>query len=124
MTVVFDTNVVMSAIFWGGASRSCLLLWGRRRFQLAVTGEILGEYERVATRLTLRTNIRSTGHIEWIRTKAKYFEPSLLGKPRSRDQSDDMFLACALASGATYIVSKDNDLLTLQKPFGIEVIEP
>ena len=30
------------------------------------------------------------------------------------------FLACALASGAKLIVSKDRDLLTLGKPFGVE----
>jgi len=37
---------------------------------------------------------------------------------------DDPLLSCALASGAKMIVSKDKDLLALQKPFGIEVLTP
>lgn len=47
-----------------------------------------------------------------------------MGKQRSRDRDDDPFLACALSSGAKVIVSKDNDLLILEKPFGIEVLTP
>jgi predicted nucleic acid-binding protein len=35
-----------------------------------------------------------------------------------------MFLACALSAGAKFIVSSDQDLLALEKPFGIEIIQP
>jgi uncharacterized protein len=51
-------------------------------------------------------------------------EPSPLGKPRSRDAKDDPFLACALASRAEYIVTKDKDLLALHKPFGVGMVTP
>jgi predicted nucleic acid-binding protein len=51
-------------------------------------------------------------------------EPSLRGKPRSRDAKDDPYLACALAAGAKVIVSRDDDLLALEKPFGIDIITP
>ena len=33
-------------------------------------------------------------------------------------------LACALACGAKIIVSRDKDLLVLDKPFGIEILPP
>jgi predicted nucleic acid-binding protein len=33
-------------------------------------------------------------------------------------------LACALASGAKTIISKDKDLLVLEKPLGIESLTP
>lgn len=124
MTVVFDTNVIISAIFFGGVSRRCLLLWAGKRFQMAVTREILDEYSATAERMTRQTGIRSAGHLEWIHAKAKYFEPSPLGKRRSRDSTDDKFLACALAAQATVIVTGDKDLLSLGKPFGIEIVEP
>jgi predicted nucleic acid-binding protein len=61
---------------------------------------------------------------QWLFHKAAYFEPAPLGKQRSRDAEDDIFLACAMASGAKMIVSKDNDLLDLEKPFGIEILTP
>lgn len=47
-----------------------------------------------------------------------------MGKQRSRDPDDDPFLACALACGGKMIVSKDADLLELEKPFGIEIRTP
>ena len=35
-----------------------------------------------------------------------------------------MFLACALAAKADYIVSNDRDLLVLGKPFGVRIVTP
>lgn len=41
MIVVFDTSTVVSAIFWpASTARRCLAGAARRRFRLAVTGEI------------------------------------------------------------------------------------
>jgi predicted nucleic acid-binding protein len=51
-------------------------------------------------------------------------DTSPLGKRRSRDAQDDPFLACALASRAGLIVTKDHDLLSLGKPFGVQVVTP
>ena len=56
------------------------------------------------------------------RVLAKIYELSPLGRQRSRDAEDDALLACALSSGARIVVSKDKDLLVLEKPFGITCI--
>ena len=37
---------------------------------------------------------------------------------------DDPYLACAPAAGAKVIVSRDDDLLAMKKPFGIQIITP
>jgi predicted nucleic acid-binding protein len=37
---------------------------------------------------------------------------------------DDPYLACALAAGAKIIVSRDEDLLVMKKPFGIQILTP
>jgi len=125
MTVVLDTNVVVSAIFWPGESRECLVAWARRRFHLAVTVPVFEEYGEVAQRVRAqRPEVNPEPWLKWIERKAKVFEPAPLGKPRSRDADDDPLLSCALASGAKMIVSKDKDLLVLEKPFGIEVLTP
>jgi predicted nucleic acid-binding protein len=50
--------------------------------------------------------------------------PVPLGKRRSRDAKDDIYLAGALAASAPFLVTYDADLLALQKPFGIEIIRP
>ena len=125
MNVVLDTNVVVSAIFWPGESRQCMLLWAKRRFQLAITVPIFEEYGEAARRVGREfPEVNPEPWLKWIERKAKVYEPAPLGKQRSRDPKDDPFLACALASEAKTIVSKDTDLLDLEKPFGIEILTP
>lgn len=129
MTVVFDTNVFVSAaVSLTGSSRRCFALFARRRFRLAVTAEILAEYETAAERLSRKPGkyhgMKWRPLFDWVRNKALFCEPAPVGKQRSRDANDDIFLACALAVGAKIIVSKDKDLLALEKPFGIEIVKP
>lgn len=125
MKVVVDTNVIISAIFWPGESRECLTLWAKRRFHLAVTLPILREYRDVAGRTARRIQrVNPEPWLSWIESKARVYEPADTGKQRSRDADDDAFLACALASGAKVIISKDGDLLDLEKPFGIRIVTP
>ena len=126
ITVVLDTNTVVSAIFWPrSTSRRCLGGLARRQYGIAVTHDVWSEYEAVAADLQTRfPACNSAGALAWLRLKAAWCEPALLGKQRSRDPKDDPFLACALAARAQYLVTRDNDLLALGKPFGIEIITP
>ena len=129
MTAVFDTNVFISAAGTRkGLSWRCFVLFARRRFQLAITREILAEYEKVAERLVREPGpyhgMKWRPLFQWLKDKAACFQPAPLGKQRSRDADDDIFLACGVASRATYIVSHDRDLLALEKPFGIEIVTP
>ncbi len=64
------------------------------------------------------------GTLNWYYDRVKLIEPAPLGKQRSRDAKDDPYLACALAAGAKIIVSRDDDLLALGKPFGIQIVTP
>ena len=47
-----------------------------------------------------------------------------MGKQRSRDPEDDPILGTALAGHVKTVVTRDNDLLELGKPFGIEILHP
>jgi uncharacterized protein len=125
VNVVFDTNVVASAIFWPGESRDCLVLWAKREFDLAISVPIFEEYCEVSHRLGRRLReVNPDPWLHWIERKAKVYEPVPLGRGRSRDPDDDPFLACALACSAKIVVSKDKDLLVLEKPFGVEILLP
>lgn len=127
MIVVADTNVVVSAAFWPRSEdRRCFVLLARRRCRLAVTEAILDEYRAVAVRIGRREcpDRDPAPFLDWIERVALLVEPSPLGKPRSRDVTDDPFLACALTGRAEFIVTKDKDLLDLGKPFGIEIVSP
>lgn len=127
MTIVVDTNVVVSAAFWPRSEdRRCFVLLARRRCRLAVTELILDEYQAVAARVGRREcpDKDPAPFLDWIERVALLVEPSPLGKRRSRDANDDPFLACALASRAEFLVTKDHDLLALEKPFGVAVVTP
>ena len=127
MTVVVDRNVVISAAFWPKSEdRRCFVLLARRKCRLAVTEAILDEYRTLAARIGRREcpDKDPTHFLDWIERVALLVEPSPLGKQRSRDAKDDPFLACALASRAEFIVTKDKDLLALEKPFGVEIVMP
>jgi len=127
--VVFDTGVLISAIGWRGPAHRCLALVARRQCRLAVSAEILAEYEarvpEVLARMATRAN--ALGALAWVRAKALWVlwvEPVPLGKQRSRDLKDERFLAAALAVEAKAIISYDEDLLALEKPVGIPIMRP
>lgn len=124
--VVLDTNTVISATFWPrSAARRCLAGLARRWYAVAVSTEVFAEYEAVAAEFQPRfPACNSAGALAWLRLKAKWVEPVPLGKRRSRDAKDDPFLACALAARAKFVVTRDDDLLVLDKPFGIEMVTP
>src|SRR5260221_12067732 len=116
MNGVAGTNVVVSAIFWPGQARECLVLWARRRVQLGLTVPILAEYAEIARRVGRDyPNVNPEPWLKWIEQKEKIYEPAPLGKARSRDPDDDPFLACSLACGAETLISRDKDLLVLEK---------
>lgn len=121
--IVIDTNTFIAA-GWSVNSHARRVFAGvaRRRFRMAVSAAILEEYRRVSQR-PLFAKKNYNGLLNWIEKHAVVVEPVPLGKRRSRDATDDIFLACALSAEAGYIVSNDQDLLSMGKPFGIEVIE-
>jgi predicted nucleic acid-binding protein len=60
----------------------------------------------------------------WFSRTARIVEPAPTGKPRSRDPGDDPILGTALAARVKIVVTRDRDLLDLEKPFGIEILHP
>lgn len=126
MIAVLDSSVVMGGVFWRRESYQCLAAFARRWFVLAVTEAVFAEYRDAAARLKAREELQADPEpwFEFIRTKGRFVESQLLNRPVCRDPKDDKFLECALAAGAKYLVSRDGDLLVLEKPFGIEIITP
>ena len=123
---VYDCNVILSGIGWNGSARKCLKLVAERRVFLFVTDELLAEYEAVIPE-TLAEEVPEVNpypKLAWIKSKAGLVEASPLGKRRSRDAKDDVYLAAALGASAEYIVTYDKDLLDLDRPFGIKMVRP
>ncbi len=124
---VFDTSTLVAAVFWPrSTARRAWTLAARRKVRPCVTSEIEHEYRETCLEFQQsRFPDRSPlPFLNWIHLKALHCQPAPLGKQRSRDETDDPFLACALAAKAEYIISSDRDILSLGKPFGIAVVTP
>ncbi len=124
MRVVLDANVVFAGMGWRGEAHQCLMAMARRRITVFATLEILDEVRALVAERGSKFKHAPHNLLVWYYERVKLVEPAPLGKPRSRDAKDDPYLACALAAEAKIIVSRDDDLLTLQKPFGIQIVTP
>jgi predicted nucleic acid-binding protein len=123
MRVVFDAGVVFSGAGWRGEAHRCLVALARRQVIAFATSETLRDLESAMDR-DFRCPHPPHTILGWYYDTVKMVSPAPLGKQRSRDVKDDPYLACALSAKAEVIVSRDEDLLVLQKPFGIEIITP
>lgn len=122
--VVFDAGVVFSGAGWRGEAHRCLLAMAHRRVIAYATEETLKELNNLLIDRGDKAKHPPATTLNWYLDKVKRVEPAPLGKQRSRDVKDDPYLACALAAGAKIIVTRDDDLLALGKPFGIQTITP
>ena len=125
MKVVLDTNVFMSGIFFAGPPYSILDAWRHGRVSLVVSPEIMDEYRRVAHELAAEFQGIDPGPaLELVAIHAMVVDAPPLPEPVCTDHSDDMFLACAVASGTKVIASGDKALLNTSGYKGIQVLTP
>jgi putative PIN family toxin of toxin-antitoxin system len=123
---VLDANVAAAGMIWTGENHRLLVALARRRFQAYGTKATLAETEAITRRLKAEFQ---PGHnplnaLAWYLSVVAECQPAPLGKTRSRDSSDDVYLAAALSCRAQFIVTHDLDLLVLGKPFGLEILKP
>lgn len=124
MRVVLDTNVIMSAIFFGGIPGKILDAQKSQKLTLVISPEILSEYQEVAARLANQFHVEYEPILEWITVNSELVAHSALKTQVSMDPDDDKFIACALASGAKIICSGDKHLLNENGYQGIEILKP
>jgi uncharacterized protein len=124
MKVVFDAVVVFSGAGWRGEAYRCLLALAHRQVIAYATEQTLEELNNLLKDRGDRAKHPPATTLSWYQDVVKRVEPAPLGKQRSRDPKDDPYLACALAAGAKIIVTRDEDLLVLGKPFGIQILRP
>ena len=90
-----------------------------------VSPDILDEYSRVAEILAdEHPSIDLRPILDFVVRNAEVFADAPLPDQVCDDPSDDKFLACALASGCTVIVSGDKHLLKVTGFQGVEITKP
>ena len=122
MKIVIDTNIIISAIFFGGVPLECMNLLLNGVFRACVSDEILDEYLEIYQRFllkypnkTLKMQINKIiEHMEIITPTSKINV--------CRDPDDNKFIECAVDGHCIYIVSGDKDLLAVKNFDDIEIL--
>src|SRR5512139_2440075 len=107
MIAVLDTNIVASATFWRGKPAHCLEAWALGNYDLAISHPILSEYEEVIARLAARYPAKQ--HTNWlgaIKQSGHLCLPDPL-PAATTDPDDQIFIECAVAAQADYLVTGD-----------------
>ncbi|MGH8629986.1 MAG: putative toxin-antitoxin system toxin component, PIN family [Burkholderiales bacterium] len=122
LRVVFDTNILVSAlVFPGGRGEAALRRIAEEQNQLVLSKPILGELLGILGRKFSR-DAEELAHVAVFLSDLAHFV-----KPRSRlhvvkDEPDNRILECALAGRAGAIITGDRALLTLGEYRGVRII--
>ncbi len=122
MSLVVDTNVIISGIFFGGNPRKILEGIVNNSINAYATEEILEEYSEIITAMVRRK--QGNMKVELLEPLFSSFR-TIERKSHisvSRDSDDNKFIECAVDAKALYIVSGDMDLLDIDVYEGIKII--
>jgi putative PIN family toxin of toxin-antitoxin system len=121
--VVFDTNVLFSAVGWDGRPSQCVHLARESRIEGVTCTEILNE---LAEKLFLRLEFSNGQVTQIIGSFLAFLRPvTITGQMNGLcpDPKDDMILECAIVAGATHLVTSDKrHLLPLRQFRGIQIV--
>jgi putative PIN family toxin of toxin-antitoxin system len=116
--VVIDTQIILRAAIKVNSLSNRILVDLRDRYELIFSAEIRAELADVLSRPKLRAKYKTITDERAAELLALFDAGTLVEPPdippTSRDPKDDKFLAAAAESKADYLVSEDNDLLTLK----------
>jgi len=122
MRIVVDINVIASAVYFGGKPYDLLKLIMEEKVSAIASKEIVDEYEEILARLQHKFPKLSKS-IPFQEIVGKLTVIKVSSDIRiCRDSEDDKFISCAVDGRCIYIVSGDNDLLSLKDYDGIEII--
>lgn len=132
LTVVLDTNVLVSGTLRSQETPPAQILRAwlmERRFRLAVSPALMAEYRQVLTRPVLRrlspwTDDEVERLLTHIESLADVRVPGWRVIHACRDPKDDKFLVAAVEAAADFLVTGDQDLLSLKQYEGVRIVSP
>jgi len=128
MRVVLDTNTVISGFLWGSYPRQILDLVRNQQIYIYTSSPLIEELLDVLSRpkfaQRLQTVIQETPEalVNNYRNLVQIVEIHTVEKIVINDPDDDQVLACAVSASADYIISGDQDLLTLKLYQNIPIV--
>ena len=124
--IVIDTNVLISAGLLPESKTAQVLALAVENFVIAQNQDTWYELETRIARPKFDRYFGESGrlrHLVAIAQSIQHFEV-VTEVSVSRDKTDDKFIALAIDSGATVLISGDPDLKDVQTYEGIEILSP
>jgi putative PIN family toxin of toxin-antitoxin system len=124
--IVIDTNVIVSALLFGGKPGELIPLWINGRIEPIVTREITDEYIRVLAYPKFKLTEKEIRYLVY-QQLLPYFQVVKTCPGQvivQKDPSDDKFIRCALAGNSKVIVSGDIHLLSLKVYQDLRILSP
>ena len=122
--LVLDTNVVISAILFGGIPGKLIELWKKGSITPLITEDIMAEYLRVLAYPKFKLSEEEVHYI--IHQEILPFFKVVNSKPGpsiiKKDPDDDKFIQCAIAGQAKIIISGDRHLLAQKSYKEIKIL--
>ena len=123
MKLVIDTNIFISSFFWGGNPRIIMIRIIDGKDTLFVSNEILREIFFVMTRPKFNVSHRQINlFVDSIEEVACHVTSLGVIQGICRDSDDDKILECAVLGNVDFMISGDNDLLSLKEFRGIPIM--
>ena len=127
MNVVIDTNVFISSMITpGGMPGKVIDLWKTGGITLCLSQPILEEYLEVIARFGITKDPAVARLLRLFegRQNQLYVPWTPTIKVIEDDPKDNMFIECAVAAGARYIISGDRHLVGLKEFQEIRILSP
>ena len=126
MRLVLDTNVVASAMLWGGSPKLLLQARRERRVELYTSTPLLAELTDILSRRKFEKKI-AVSMLTVDQLVDGYAELAQAVRPTptpriASDPDDDVVIGTALAAKADLLVTGDRPLLSVGKYQGVRIV--
>ncbi len=129
MKITLDTNILISATFWDGASAKIIDRIENKKIDLILSKEIIEEYSEVLNYKEIQNKIQNK-NLEIKKSIGKVIALSEIVIPQKKfnivknDPDDNKIIECAVEGNVNYIITNDKHLLKLKEFRGIKIIKP
>ena len=125
MKLVLDTNIFISAFYWGGIPQLVIDRIIEGLDQLFISNKILGEIADVMARPKFKTGAETIDrYIKTIERTGKKIYTTGKTIDICRDKDDNDKIECGIKANVDFIITGDEDLLVLKKYKKIKIITP
>ena len=121
--IVIDTNIYISAIFWGGKPREIVDLGRSGQISIFTSSEI---EEEIVRKLKTKFGLSDEETTQILLDFSTFTTPVKTSRRITvidDDPDDNKFIECAVSSRSIFIVSGDKHLLKLEHYKGIKILK-